>query len=257
MIHALQYIPKIGFSNSRGTRNLEEDEMNPLIMKQKKAQLIIYLLILLILVSCGKKNQIKREPPAPAPTTTTTTTTQPVIPPVVPLPAPPIIPTESIINQEMQARIQQALAKYPCKNNAPRLEFHHHMPVNGNPGSVIPLGGIVQGQAPIGTISKVYMGMYPSFNDFLIVKDVSQGDKIVARSVTLALCQLHPIILPERPLQFQMSSPLNITENPSCVIGNVKGDFLISSTTYQLFTPFTIKNVFINFPICETGYQYY
>ncbi|MBF0314300.1 MAG: hypothetical protein HQK52_12855 [Oligoflexia bacterium] len=159
---------------------------------------------------------------------------------------------EEFSNQQILELINGLKIKYPCSNNAARLEkeFYIENPsitpnnpktVYGNyiPEYTIPYQNpFISGTYAMGSngkIAKVFTGILPSINDLLIIKDIAVLDKVVARTITISLCLNPPLIMPERPLEIRPFTNITLRNNSNCTIGDAQGKFYITVGAYQTY----------------------
>ncbi|MBF0359946.1 MAG: hypothetical protein HQK49_02990 [Oligoflexia bacterium] len=237
--------------------------------KNKNTLLLTLLIImsLFFLSSCDKKNtvdgnQVQAKANGNNPSTGTGgtigtggiggTTTLPGT-----VPNQGVFDAQSYVNQEMLTQINSAMGRYPCRNNGYRVTKNFFVPITVSPiDPFIAYNAVLQeGVGPTGKISKVFMGVLPTINDLLIVREISQGDKIVARAITVSLCYYSPLIINERPLDVRMVSDLTLKNNTACVVGDVQGKFVISAAAYLAYPAYmNMPEIFTYFPsgVCST-----
>jgi hypothetical protein len=210
--------------------------------KARRSGLCLPLCFLLFLsVSCGQKNN------------KVATNTSPESSSHTPVynPGNPYTTQQMPASFEIMQHIENVKQVYQCQQNLSRIEFSFYVPVSGTMSNQLPITELTSQFPQSSTVSRAFVGKFIGLNDILVVVDVAVGSKIAGRAIILSLCQQQPLITPNRPLSLKMITPLIVSVNPYCVVGNVYGDFMITGAAYMNYAPFQTINRFTHFDVCS------
>jgi hypothetical protein len=224
---------------------LRMDGMTMLIMRGQimntilKPRIFILILPLVLFLSCGPKNN-----KVPVQNTMDSSSGTPY------QPGTPYTTVQMPANLEILQQIEQVKQAYPCLQQTNRIEFSFYVPVNGQISNQLPVSELTTQFPPTSNVSRAFAGKFIGINDLLFVVDVAVGSKVAGRAIIVSLCQQQPLITPQRPIALQMVTPLIVSVNPYCVLGNVYGDFMITGAAYMNYAPFQTINRFTHFDVC-------